>query len=329
MPNRGLHKRLLSNWPAKVLSLAAALLLFFFYKLNRLEDRYISVPLAVSLNDEYLPSSQYPRTVRLTLRGETNALFTIQEDDVRASLDLSDYRAEGQYRAPVQIERKGTALGVDPLEIRADPAAVSVAMERRVTRVVPVTPSFKGFLEPGYELLSFDLKPAEISVSGPASAVARVDDVQTDFIELAGRNSDFTVKTRVLKKESLVAISGSDSVEFRAIVQRSLAIKSFEGIAISGEGLPGELALAVPLPAGSLRVRSSTTDISVFSPAQGILFVDLSLLRKAGTYEVKVQARSPDGFTIERYEPQAIQVTIVAAGNFPTAGGYSPGGGGR
>jgi hypothetical protein len=159
--------------------------------------------------------------------------------------------------------------------------------------------------------------------------VARVDDVQTDFIELAGRNSDFTVKTRVLKKESLVAISGSDSVEFRAIVQRSLAIKSFEGIAISGEGLPGELALAVPLPAGSLRVRSSTTDISVFSPAQGILFVDLSLLRKAGTYEVKVQARSPDGFTIERYEPQAIQVTIVAAGNFPTAGGYSPGGGGR
>jgi YbbR domain-containing protein len=314
MRNKGLFKRLLANWPVKVLSLAAALLLFFFYRLNRLEDRYISVPLAVSMNDDYVLASQSPRSVRLTLRGESNALSSIQEDDVRASLDLSTYRAEGQYRAPVQVERKGTALGVDPLEIRTDPADVIVSMERRVTRVVPVTPSFKGFLEPGYELLSFDLTPSQIEVSGPASAVARVGDVQTDFIELAGRNSDFEVKTRVIKKESLVSITGPDSVNFRAVVQRSLAIRSFQGIAVSAEGLPGNLSLAQALPAGSLRIRSSTTDITGFAPAQGILFVDLSSLRKPGSYQVKVQSRAPDGFTIEYYEPQTIQITVVAAG---------------
>jgi hypothetical protein len=324
MPNKGIARRLVSNWPAKVLSLAAALLLFFFYRLNRLEDRYISVPLAVSLGDEFLPSSQYPRSVRVTLRGEPNALFSIQEDDVRASLDLSGYRAEGQYRAPVQVERRGTALGVDPLEIMTDPAEVPVSMEKRSTRVVPVTPSFQGFLEPGYELLSFDINPSEIEVSGPASAVARVSDVQTDSIELAGRNADFTVKARVINKESLVSISGPDIVEFRAVVQRSLAIKSFEGIAIEGEGLAGGLALAAPLPTGSLRVRSSTTDITGFSPAQGILFVDLSDFRKAGAYQAKVQSRAPDGFTIERFEPQAIQVTIVVAGENPAAGGGVP-----
>ena len=89
-----------------------------------------------------------------------------------------------------------------------DPAEVPVSMERRSTRVVPVTPSFQGFLEPGYELLSFDINPPEIEVSGPASAVARVSDVQTDSIELAGRNADFTVKARVINKESLVSISG-------------------------------------------------------------------------------------------------------------------------
>jgi hypothetical protein len=314
MPNKGLAKRLFSNWPAKVLSLFAAVLLFSFYRLNRLEDRYISVPLAVSMNDEYVLASQSPRSVRVTLRGESNAIFSIQEDDVTASLDLSGYRAEGKYRVPVQVERKGAALGVDPLEIRTDPADVAVSMEKRVTRVVPVTPSFKGFLEPGYELLSFDLEPSMVEVSGPASVVSRVDDVQTDFIELAGRNADFTAKVRVVKKESLVSISGSDSVEFRAVVQRSLAIKSFEGIPIAVEGLSGELSLSSSLPAGSLRVRSSTMDISGFSPPQGILFVDLSGARAPGTYKISVQARAPDGFTIERYEPQSIQVAIVAAG---------------
>ncbi len=312
MPNKGVAARMLSNWPAKVLSLAAALLLFFFYRLNRLEDRYISVPLTVSLGDDYLPSSQYPRSVRVTLRGESNALFSIQEDDVRASLDLSGYRAEGQYRVPVQIERKGTALGVDPLEIRTDPAEVSVSMERRATRVVPVTPSFKGFLEPGYELLSFDINPSEIEVSGPASAVARVSDVQTDFIELTGRNVDFTVKVKVVNKESLVSPIGPDTVEFRAVVQRSLAIKTFEGVSIQVDGLAGGLALAAPLPPGSLRIRSATSDITGFAPPPGILFVDVSEYRKPGSYQAKVQSRAPDGFTIERYNPQSVQVVIVS-----------------
>ena len=314
MRNKGTMKRLLADWPVKVLSLAAALLLFFFYRLNRLEDRYISVPLTVSVNDDYALASQSPRSVRVTLRGEANALSSIQEDDVLASLDLTSYRVEGQYSASVRVERRGTALGVDPLEIRTDPAEVTVSMERRVKRVVPVTPSFKGYLEPGYELLSFDLAPSHIEVSGPASAVARVGDVQTDFIELAGRGSDFTVRTRVVKKESLVAISGSDSVEFRAVVQRSLAIRSFEGLSLAAEGLPGDLSLAHALPPGSLRIRSSTTDITGFSPGPGILFVDLSGIRKPGSYQEKVQPRAPDGFTIEDFEPKTVQVEVVVSG---------------
>ena len=285
MPNREFSKRLLANWPAKVLSLAAALLLFSFYRLNRLEDRYISVPLSVSMNDEYVPSSQYPRSVRATLRGESNALFAIQEDDVRASLDLSGYRAEGKYRVSVQIERRGTALGVDPLEIRTDPSDIAVSMEKRISRVVPITPSFKGFLEPGYELVSFELTPSEIEVSGPAGSVSHISDVETDFIQLAGHNADFIAKVRVVKKDNLVSIAGPESVEFRAVVQRSLSIKSFEGIAIAAEGLPPELGLAAPLPPGRLRIRSSTSDIAGFSPAQGILYVDLSEFRKPGLYQ--------------------------------------------
>ena len=191
---------------------------------------------------------------------------------------------------------------------------MSVSLEKRITRIVPVTPSFKGFLEPGYELQSFDLVPSEVEISGPASAVARVGDVQTDFIELAGRSSDFTAKVRVVRKEGLVSVSGPETVAFRAVVQRSLAIKSFEGLSISIEGLASGLALEQSLPPGSLRLLSSMVDIAGFSPPTGILLLDLSMIRRPGNYMIKVQTRAPDGFTIERYEPQSVQVTVVAAG---------------
>jgi len=305
-------KRLVADWPAKALSLAAALLLFFVYRLNRLEDRYLSVPLEVTMNEEYAPASQVPRSVRISLRGESNALFSIQEDDIKATLDLSGYRSEGVFRAAVQIEKRGTALGVDPLEIQADPSEVAIGIERRVSRSVPITPTFRGFLEPGYELVSFDFSPPEVEVYGPASAVARVSDVATDFIELAGRSADFGAKVKLVKKESLVYLSGPDAVEFRAVVRRSLAARTFERLPILPTGLDDTLELAAPLPAGSLRVRSSSADAAGYTPSPGALSVDLSSVKAPGTYSLPVLAVLPDGLVVDYYEPQSVSVEVVA-----------------
>ncbi len=311
MRNKGFWARAVSDWPAKVLSLAAALLLFFFYRLNRLEDRYISVPLSVTMNDEFAPASQVPRSVRIALRGESNALFSIQEDDVKATLDLSGYREEGVFRVPVQIEKRGSALGVDPLEIQADPGEVAVGIERRASRLVPVTPSFRGFLAPGYELVSFDISPPEVEVYGPASAVARVADVATDFIELTGRSADFTAVVKLVRKEGLVYISGGGSAQFSATVRKSLAARTLERLPILPVGLAPSLELASPLPAGRIRLRSAGAEASSFSPEPGALSVDLSSVDRPGAYVLPVLAVLPDGLVVDSYEPAEVSVEIV------------------
>jgi YbbR domain-containing protein len=313
MPNKGFLGRLLADWPAKVLSLIAAGLVFVFYQLNRLEDRYISVPLEVKAGEEFLPASQYPRSVRVTLRGESNALFAIQEEDIVASLDLSSFRTEGLYRAPVQVERQGTALGVDPLEIQVDPADVAVSIERRASRAVPVTPSFRGFLQAGYELVSFEIEPPDVEVYGPASAVAKVSDVQTEFIELTGRNADFAVNAKLVKKEGLVTVTGSGTVAFRAVVKHSQALRAFEQVEIAVENIADRLVLAQMLPRASLRLRPKAD--SQASPLAtlplGTLSIDLSGIRKAGTYELSVHARAPEGYEIESYDPTQVRVELA------------------
>jgi hypothetical protein len=310
MRTKGLAGRLLANWPAKVLSLAAALLLFVFYRLNRLEDRYISVPLAVSMNEEYVPASQYPRSVRVTLHGESNSLFKIQEDDIGASLDLSGIRGEGVFRVPVQVDKRGTALGIDPLELKVEPVDVAMAMERKAIRLVPVTPSFRGFLEPGFELVSFELNPSQVEIYGPASAVARVADVATESIELAGRNVDFSVTTRFVQREGLVYVAGPATVGFKAVVQKSLAVRNLESIQIEARGLDPALAILLPLPAGSASIRSAGADISAYRPGPGLLSADLSGVKKAGSYDLPVSAIAPEGYTVERYEPRTVTVVV-------------------
>ena len=145
MPNKGFAKRLLANWPAKVLSLAAALLLFSFYRLNRLEDRYISVPLSVSRR-RFRAVEPDPALRARDLPGRVERpLFHPGRRRAREPRPFRHTGRRDSTACPSRSSSEGTALGVDPLEIRTDPAEVSIAMERRTTRVVPVTPSFKVF----------------------------------------------------------------------------------------------------------------------------------------------------------------------------------------
>jgi YbbR domain-containing protein len=306
-------KRTFADWPAKVLSLAIALLLTLFFNLTRLEQRTVSIPLTISLNDEMAPSSQYPGMVKVTLRGERDVIYGIREDEISASLDLSAFKNEGVYRAPVHLEKRGNALIADPLEIHPEPSEIAIGLENRVAKKVPVTPSFKGFLESGFELTTFDIAPAEVTISGPAGLVARTTEVSTDTIELSGKKSDFTVSVRLLKKDSLLSIEGRESVVFAAKVRKSLDVKSFVNISIHPLGLSPTLSLADILPTGNVRMHIPEEAMEGFDQDY-LLFIDLSSLAKPGTYTVDVIVSAPEGAVVETYEPQTLTVSLQASG---------------
>ncbi|MGB4586422.1 MAG: CdaR family protein [Rectinemataceae bacterium] len=306
-------KTMFADWPAKVLSLAVALLLTLFFNLTRLEQRTINIPLTVSINDEMAPSSQYPRMVRVSLRGERDAIYGIREDEISASLDLAEYKSEGVFKAPIRLEKRGNALTADPLEIHPEPAEIAIGLEMRVMKKVPVTPSFKGFLESGFELATFDLSPAVVTISGPAGLVARTTEIGTDTIELSGKKSDFTVNVRLLKKESLLTLEDREAVIFTAKVRKSLDVMNFVNITIIPEGLLPSLAIADMLPTGQVRMRIPEEALAGFDQ-KTLLSIDLSAFTKPGTYAVDVIVKAPEGAVMETYEPQSLTVSLQSIG---------------
>jgi len=305
-------KVLFSDWPAKVLSLSIALLLTLFFNLTRLEQRTINIPLTVSLNEELAPSSQYPSMVKVILRGERDLIYSIREDEISASLDLSEYKNEGVYRAPIRLQKRGNALIADPLEIHPEPTDIAIGLEKRVAKSVPVTPSFKGFLESGFELANFDIVPPEVTISGPAGLIARTTEISTDTIELSGKKADFTATVRLLKKDSLLAFEGRDVVVFSAKVNKSRDVKNFVNLPIFIRGLAPGLAPAEILPTGNLRMHIAEELLKDFNTSEA-LSVDLSGLTKAGSYTVEVLVAVPDEAVVETYEPQTLTIRLQAS----------------
>jgi YbbR domain-containing protein len=231
------------NWPAKVLSIALALLLFIFHRMSNLADRFFSVPLNVEAQGNMIPSSPYPRTIRINLRGDAAAVNSILEDDIEAYVNLTRFETLGHYRAPVMIRRKGTALGVEPLEINVEPMELAIALDHKISKYVPLTANLRGQVEEGYVLSSFSLNPTQVVIDGPAELMESVKELTTDYIDLNGRTGDFSVMVNVLNQDPLLMIQGSGVTEFRGFVTKP-APPWLEGILPPfpppEEGPPGE-----------------------------------------------------------------------------------------
>jgi hypothetical protein len=302
--------RLLSNWPAKVVALAAAVLLVVFNDVARLEERFFSVPLELVLDEGYVPGSPYPANVRVRLRGNSDGVFQVLEEDVRAYVDLSEHQSEGVYKGPVEIERQGTALEVDPLEIRVEPLEVTVALERKINKSLEVRPTLNGFPPSGYQLSQFRLTPSTVEVEGPRSEVEDLTHVVTEDIELAGRREDFSVRVRLVRPDPLVAFPGGDVVEFRGVIEESVILHTFEEVGIVYLDLPEDLRIVSSPTEGSIRVQGKQLDIEAAAPEDVRLVADGSVVTGAGTYVLTVRPEIPRGLLVLRYEPTQAEVQV-------------------
>jgi YbbR domain-containing protein len=316
--------KLLENWPAKVISLVVAIFIMFLYNLTRLDQRYITVPLNVSEGRSYVPATEYPKTVRVAIRGDRNQIYRIRESDIVASIDLTRYGSEGVFRVPVKLERRGDASDIDPLELRADPAEIPISFERLSAKRVAISPTFKGFLEQGYELNSYEIVPPEIVIEGPTSLIASTKDISTDVIELSGKTGDFSLTVPLVKPSSLINLIDVTTVRFTAKIQKQERRITLDNVTIQVVNLDPSLTFSEVLPVGKMTLLPRQGQ----DPARATdahLEADFKDIVRPGQYSIPLTPLPPEGFDVEAYDPLVITVRLRTAPSSSGSSGVSGG----
>jgi YbbR domain-containing protein len=303
--------RAVEKWPAKVLSIVAAIFLFAFNRMNDLQERFFSVPLHLDIAADLIPSSAYPRNVRITMRGP-NSIYHITETDIEARLDCTRITEPGLYRVPVQIQRKGAAAETEILEIITDPAELSLELDTKMTRNVSLTPSFQGYLEPGYEMVSFTLEPNQAVIDGPAKLMSGISELSTDFIDLRGRSADFSARVRIVNPNPFLSVRGDGTAEFRGFIKELIVIKTIEKFPVGVRGLAETFEAALNPPEALVRIHGIQSVLDGLTPGSRalVLSVDCSGVNGAGVYELPLLAATEEGLSVERLEPERITVEI-------------------
>jgi len=301
---------LVENWPAKALSVALALILFVFHEMNTLTTRTIIVPLTVETGPALAPGSAYPRNVRIRLRGESEGVKAIIDNDIEAYLDFSKYESEGQYRASVQVRRKGSALVPEPLEITVSPLEISVNLDKRINKTLPLSASIQGNVAADFELVSHSVSPSEIVLSGPVRILESINDIKTDPVDVEGRSSDFSVMVNIANPNPLLAIRGDAYAEFHGIIRPSVPVRNIDGIPIGIINLYPDFEAELDVRSGSVRLEARQSLLDRFSVPEDFFSVDCSSLTEEGTYTLPVNVNIPDGFILIRRDPEEVNVII-------------------
>ena len=175
------------NWPAKLLSLLAAIVMWFFIMRDQnpvMEVTY-TVPVQVqNLNSGYIVEDA-PDTVRIVLTGPRDTIISMKSDNLRAYIDASGVKP-GQNNVTIGFT---PPAGMSLVEIKPDSIIINVDeyAERKVSvETVPI-----GKFSDDIALKSVTIVPKEVTVSGRKQLVNAVSKVVMK-VNVAGQTKNFS-----------------------------------------------------------------------------------------------------------------------------------------
>ncbi|WP_230978109.1 YbbR-like domain-containing protein [Treponema vincentii] len=205
--------RLTENWPAKIICLVFAVFLSEFYRGTLLDKRYLIVPLTIENNGLLTPAEQYPAKIKVSIWGDAIGIGSIDENDIIAFINISDFKTEGTYRIPIKTRLAGTVTPLGNMEISTEPAILTLRLATSIRKQVPVTLSLKGIPADGYEVTESSLEPAAVEIECPAELVEKINELVTEPLSIEARTSGFSGTAAIINNNPLISIVGKAQVQ--------------------------------------------------------------------------------------------------------------------
>ncbi len=310
MKSRTFVDRILHNWPVKVISVAAAVLLFFFYRVSSLEERFFNVPLTIKFHENYTSAETYPETVRITIKGRDEDIKLVLEDEIEAMVDFSAYGREGDFTETVQIRKTGFAATVTPLEIRVEPGELHLSLVALMVKSLSVVPEIIGNPEKGYELVQYFITPSSVEVYGSRTKIENLKEIYTEDIDISSRISDFSTRVRLKRVDPSIDFSGGDIVEFSASIKEISVVRTLLGVDVITLDLDNKFKIDSVFGIYTMEIQGKLIELEKYLPTDFRFTVDCSSLKEAGSYILPVIPDVPSGILVLNYEPKEVRVDI-------------------
>lgn len=215
------------NVGLKFLSMVLAITVFLL--VNTDKDREITARVGVSytLPEDKVLVSERIDEVRVTVKGAWRRLRKFDEREVdRVNLDL---RRVSSGEIAITSDMIHLPSGVVVTSI--NPRSVRILFDKRVEKVVEVTPAITGRPQHGYIVAEVKPAPATVKLRGGESMLAALTAIHTREISLEGRTDSFVAETEAVPPEG-AQVAGNAQIAVQIRVDEELVTRKLPGVTV-------------------------------------------------------------------------------------------------
>jgi YbbR domain-containing protein len=269
------------------------------------------IPLTIQPPPDWSVVDCSAKSIDVAFLGTRDDLRYLNRELIKATVDVRGHEANGAF--PITL---GTANVNAPGNARIDfirPAVVTLRLDRKITKQVPVKVETQNLLPDGYEIEKIVVTPATVELSGPAQLINAVESISTVPVDLDGR-------IRSINKGRLALVSGENLAG--AVLDPSAVTLDLAIIERSVSSLFPDMAILPMLPPGRSTRVDLDPDIATLTVkgrpelmkslvAEDIrLFVDVTDVPHADSAKLPIRAVLPNGIILVRTEPANVTVHV-------------------
>jgi YbbR domain-containing protein len=189
-----LRSLLFENLGLKFTALLLALLVYLNVYTDRATTMLVSFPLEYrELPESLIVSGPAPAMVQARLRGTGKQLILMRVKEPRLNLSLANARRGRFEHSLAATDLPLPADGSITVEDLVGPRLISLEVDRRTSRELPVAPRVTGQPAPGFEWSGIAIAdPSRVRVTGPEQVVLGLDTLDLAPVRLEGRRDTLT-----------------------------------------------------------------------------------------------------------------------------------------
>lgn len=311
MNTKRLLDKILDKWPAKVVCLVIAIFLYFFHQASLIESKTFVVPLQLEENGIVMHVGSVPSSVAVVVRTSDEIIKSVLPTDITASVSLDAITAKGSYTLPVKITLSENLMAYDPFEVRLKDDSITISVDKKVSKYLPMAPSVVGEVAHGYEIDSITISPSTIEISGPESIVNAVDKIFTTRINVSNAETNFSTETSYQKTNKLISIIDEENFKATISVKPVVMERDFTDIPVEVLNLDDDLEISGELPLVSIKLSGSMPVLEDYILSKHAVQINLRDIYEPGIYELPLRYVLPSNLNLIEKSDDELTLTIV------------------
>lgn len=309
----GLTRRMLSDWPWKILALFLSAVIYLMVRSRISHVQTVSVPVSVECEPGIAVLTVEPLSIQVTFRGDAAAIQQLSARDLKAVVRPHDLARGGMERVSVSardIRGRGALRVVD-----LDPQVVLVTYDRQGQVLFPVAePVVEG--KPLRGRVQIEYSPRAAMVTGARRhldlSFTNGVQLQTEPVDVEGRVQGFTRRLRILPPDGvwMTAIQPPE-VTARINIVADRSTSELRDVPVLVAQPPGDLTLwqADP-PLVNIRLSARAEIIQGLRPELVRAFVDARAAVSVSSNGLPVFVYIPPEVAVDAADAEPRQVRL-------------------